>query len=331
MTGIPPSALADLLRAFAKLSPEDDETRQAVAVLLGAEPLPAAPGGRPLEVVNRVTPPTTTGPVEPPPADPPTPTSDPSEAEPVREEIAATLIRAAQSRPDWLVTVDPFPEPTDGAAPPVPDPLLLPQWTRAILGGALATLAEWGPLDIERLALQTARGVLLLRLPRRPWPTLARGVQVLVDKSDRMLLFSTDQTRLVEQIRAVAGRENTEVLFFDGLPAWGAGAGSRRLWNGYYEHHVPKRGTTVVLLSDLGLGPFSTGSRLAGTADWRRFAERMGRSGCPVLAFVPCGAARWPAELRTALHLLHWDRSTSPRTVRSSIGRALRVPGKQSA
>jgi hypothetical protein len=248
-------------------------------------------------------------------------------------EVTATLTPDYTSRPQpgWLETIDPVPAaPSASGSPPLPEPLLVPRWTRAILGGALASLAAHGPLDQERLASQVARGLPVKRLPRRPWPTLARGVQLLVDRSDRMLPFNADQVRFVEQVRAVAGREQVEVLSFDGLPEWGAGPGARRLWQPYQERHLPRRGATVVVLSDLGLGTFPSGGRAAGSGEWLRFAAAVRRAGCPLIVFVPYGEARWPAKLRDGLHLLHWDRTTSVRSVRRVLGKAMRVPGEES-
>ncbi|HSN85472.1 MAG TPA: hypothetical protein VL025_01890, partial [Thermoanaerobaculia bacterium] len=244
-------------------------------------------------------------------------------------ELAATLtpVHGESRPPGWLAEVDLLEEPGPAAPPPEPDPLLLPGWVRSVLSGTLATLASEGPLDVERLVRGVARAAPVRRVPRRPWPTLARGVQVLVDRSETMSPFARDQSWLVAQIRAVAGRETTRVLFFDGLPAWGAGTGSRRLWREYHPWHTPPPGTAVLLVSDLGMGPSLFGARSAGVTSWRQFAEDLAHAGCPVVAFVPYGPGRWPRELRRALHLLHWDPRTSVHTVRREVGRGLRAPG----
>ncbi|HKV10683.1 MAG TPA: hypothetical protein VJ725_21260 [Thermoanaerobaculia bacterium] len=328
--------LADLARALEALGPEDEETRSRIAALLGFVPPPPPPPPAPpkpdrivrvedegrgkdddVEVAERS-----------PSPSPPRATPQPA-TETGTRELAATLtpIYEKSRPPGWLEEVDLLEEPGPAVAPPEPDPLLVPGWTRSVLSGALATLASQGPLDVERLVRAVARAAPVLRVPRRPWPTLARGVQVLVDRSESMAPFARDQTWLVAQIRAVAGRETTQVLYFDGLPAWGAGPGSRRLWREYLPWHTPPAGTAVLLVSDLGLGAPLLGARTAGVASWQQFAEDLARAGCPAVAFVPYGPRRWPRELRRAFHLLHWDPKTSVHAVRREIGRGLRAPG----
>jgi hypothetical protein len=336
---------ADLVRSLAVLRPRDEETLRALAALFGIEaPASAAAiagsSGSPRTAAvaegdraekgdavhrRRAAAPAPAAAVPAPRAG-----DAPSGSAMSRGEIAAMLTpdRTARHAPAWLETVVLLPEPHSFAEPPLPDPLLEPRWTRAILGGALATPFHDGPLDAQRLVSEAARGVPLCAIPRRVRPTLARGVQVLVDRGERMQPWSADQRQLVEQVRSVAGREQVEVLYFAGLPAWGAGPGSRLRWRGYHEHHAPRPGTVVVLLTDLGLGPFLAGSRSPGPAQWRHFALRAARAGSPLLVFVPYGEERWPAELRGCLHLLHWDRATTAQSVRRSIGRALSLPGR---
>lgn len=330
------TALADLARALQALGPENEETRGEIAGLLGftPPPLPAPPAPpKPDPVLEIEDPEKEKETVEATDRAPSSPVRD-ATARPAVEtgprELAATLtpVEGASRPPGWLEEVELLEEPEGpAAAPPEPDPLLAPGWVRSVLSGALATLGSEGPLDVERLVRDVARAAPVRRVPRRPWPTLARGVQVLVDKSESMAPFARDQTWLVAQIRAVAGRETTRVLYFDGLPAWGAGPGSRRLWLEYHPWHTPPSGTAVLLVSDLGLGAPLLGARSAGVASWRQLAEDLAHAGCPVVAFVPYGPRRWPRELRRAFHLLHWDPRTSVHTVRREIGRGLRALG----
>ncbi|HEX7186218.1 MAG TPA: hypothetical protein VF756_30615 [Thermoanaerobaculia bacterium] len=231
--------------------------------------------------------------------------------------------------PGWLEDVEPFAEAEGSAsvAAPEPEPLLVPLWARGILGAAVATLSEAGPLDVERLVRGVARGMPWRRVPREPWPTLAHGIQVLVDRGDAMLPFAADQEQLVEQVGAVAGRDRLQVLDFEGCPSWGAGTDSQGEWEDYFERWTPPAGTPVLALTDLGIGAGAYGSRPVRPAEWRAFAERLRRAGCPLVAFVPYARERWPAGLDRSLRILPWDRGTSARTVRRVIGRALRAPG----
>jgi hypothetical protein len=330
-----PAALADLLRAFSRLQPENDAARAEIARMLGLEPvdLPAAPeepamqgtvrvedrGGGRDEIETRP---------HRPPARASASAPAPSPGLPAERDAVLTPDFTASRRPPaWLEQVDPLPEADSSAIPavPVPDPLFAPQWTRSLLSGSLSTSAEIGPLDEARLVRGIARGIRWQILPRRPWPTLARGVQVLVDRSESMAPFVADQKGLVERLRAVVGRPTLEVLRFDGCPGRGAGAGPRRTWEPYFDRPLPP-GTAVLALTDLGIGDRGLTTFPVLPEEWITFAEELRRRGCPLIAFVPYRRERWPAELGRVMALLPWDRGTSVRTVRRAIGRALAIP-----
>jgi hypothetical protein len=333
MTG-PSAPLADLVRTFEILRPQDDATRAAIARLLRIEAAAEAPPAPPVETTRHIrvedqgegrdeveSRPTPRRETPPAPAPVPEPAGD-------RAELSAVLkpdFTAPRRLPGWLEQVAPLPEETAGARPevPVPDPLLEPRWTRALLSGALATFSETGPLDVPRLVRGVARSVPWTAVPRRPWPTLARGVQVLVDHGEAMLPFAADQDGLLESLRAVVGKERLEVLRFE-RPGDKAGAGPRRTWTSYFERHRPRPGMAVLALTDLGIG--AQGMRPVRPADWRAFAEELRRLGAPLVALVPYDRTRWPEGLERVLTILPWDRSTSVRTVRRAIGRALALP-----
>lgn len=209
----------------------------------------------------------------------------------------------------------------DGDARPALEPLLLPVWTRALLSGALSSRNDDGPLDVKKVVERVASGEPSARLPRRPRPTLARGVQVLVDRGETMLPFFEDQEGLEGEIKKVVGEGRAQILYFDGNPARKAGPGSRSGWKTYTEHHMPRAGTVVLLLTDLGVGrPLSPFAR-TGEREWVAFAERLRRRGCPLVAFVPYAPRRVPASLRRLVTVLQWDRSTSASSVHASVGK----------
>lgn len=334
------AVLADLLRAFALLEPEDDTVRAAIAAMLGVEPveIPVEPA--------KPEPPLPRPPEDPKALDPRAreqqrpPESRRQDDAPLRlpqDEAREPAERSAVLKPDftgarrppgWLERVEPLAESGTEAPPavPVPDSLFDPRWTRALLSSSLATFSGAGPLDIARLVRGVTRGTPWRSVPRRPWPTLARGVQVLVDRGEAMLPFAADQDGLLDKLRQIVGPGLLEVLRFDGSPGRKVGAGSRRTWKPYFEHHRPRPGVAVLALTDLGIGASGPGARPARPEEWRAFAEGLHRSGCPLLAFVPYGRERWPPELLRVLKILSWDRATSVRTVRRAIGRALAAP-----
>jgi hypothetical protein len=210
----------------------------------------------------------------------------------------------------------------DGARPPAFEPLLFPIWTRAILSGALSTRRDDGPLDIRRVVEQVASGAAVAKeLPRLPRPTLARGIHVLVDRSETMSLFLEDQRWLEAEILKVVGPGRAQVLYFDGCPARKAGPGSRSRWKPYFDQHLPRRGTVLLLLTDLGVGRTVSLTAPVSTQEWVAFAERLRPHGCPLVALVPYSPERCPAELRRLMTIIRWDRTTSVATVHARVGK----------
>jgi hypothetical protein len=200
--------------------------------------------------------------------------------------------------------------------------LFAPLETRAMLSRALARFAETGPLDLDRLIHRCARREALDRLPRLPQPMLSSGVQLLVDRSGAMTVFARDQERLEASIRALVGEGKLQALSFEGFPSR-AGSGGRRRWHPY-EEQLPPPGTVVALLTDLGIGRAPWLPTPAAPAQWRSFADRLRRRGCPVVAFVPYPSGRWPA-VKHGITIIQWDRRTRTSTIRVSVGRGLRV------
>ena len=352
----PPSDvfLGDLALAAGRLGLRTPRELRLAAELLGlapgsAPPLAEAPAREP----RRRTP--GAGPRPPLAALPPEllPGKAPATADPAQAEArpgdrageARALPCAAWTAPDaspterapsWLGELPPLP--VGGETERVPglelEPLLLPRWTRALLFAALATLRPEGAPDLERITAELARLRPLARLPREPWPTLSRGVQVLVDKGEAMAPFGADQARLAREIRRLASRGLCRVLRFAGCPRLGrderepgaplveAGPGGRETWTAYVP---PPAGTTVVLLTDLGIGRATGGGERTGEAVWLAFLRSLRAAGCPAVALVPYPRERWPARLARAVPILYWDRRTSVATVRRAVGRGHRV------
>lgn len=222
---------------------------------------------------------------------------------------------------EWTLSAEPLPRGASEEHAPRPplEPLLVPEWTRAILSTALSTACGEGDVDVERVAERIARREAVTAVPRLPLTTLRRGVQVLVDQGQGMQPFMRDLTAIQGEIRRVAGEHRARVLRFAGTPLRAAGAGPRGRWG---EYLPPPRGTPVLLLTDLGIGRPQLSADPATVEEWLELAAVVRRAGCPLVALVPYGAHRWPAALRDAMTLVEWDRPTSAARVRARVGRA---------
>jgi hypothetical protein len=300
--------LGDLVRALNALQPADAAARQAIARVLGfdaaapAQPPPAAPA-----TPSR------------PPARPvqPRPPPGPASGE-IPPPLPSVLNRVETGELSGGLDVRPLAvTPTAPAASPVPDPLLLPLWLRAIVTAACATLSREGPVDVPGLIDTLAQARPVTALPRRSWPTLQKGIHVLVDRSEALAPYSTDLAQLLDALQATVGREKTAIWSFSGTPL-------RRVWGDRAEprlYLVPPPGTPVVLLTDLGIGRPLLATDRASTDEWALFAWLVRSKGCPLVAFVPYGPARWPAPLARTMILLGMQPGVTASAVRQRIGR----------
>jgi hypothetical protein len=166
-----------------------------------------------------------------------------------------------------------------------------------------------------------ARGEVSLRLPRYPRPTLARGVQVLIDRNETMLPFFEDQSWLEGEVLKVVGLSCQQTLYFEGCPTRKAGYGSKRGWKDYLTHYLPRSGTVLLLLTDLGIGQPVSPYAPASEREWLDFAKRLRKHGCPLVALVPYASARWPAALQRWMTIIQWDRPTGASLIHTRVGK----------
>ena len=107
--------------------------------------------------------------------------------------------------PKWFSKVKkmPVPENEELNDPPPIDPLFRPDWTRALLYNALATLDNNGPLDIDRTVELLLHGEPITEYPRLPQLRLGTVVEVLIDTSKSMSPYRADQRAILEDIKRV--------------------------------------------------------------------------------------------------------------------------------
>jgi len=302
-------SLGHLAQALKKLKPKDEETRLAIAKTLGmgwAPPqkvMPAAKGKerdtdvRPLKPIL-----------------PPVPIFD----QPVHRPLASRLEHTRSEEPAPAIYVPPLaasaPE-SETKSPPL-EPLFFPRWTRGILSAGLATNSEIGDVDVDRVVRILAAGGSVEEFPLLSQPTLNRGVQLLIDRSQAMEPFIKDQVRLHKEILNVVGPDRVTTLRFVGCPTRGAGVGTEAMWSQY---EAPLNGAPVLLLTDLGIGRPGLSDERSGVREWLSFAYLVKKAKSPLIAFVPYGEKRWPPALRTQISIIQWDRNTTAITVSNKL------------
>ncbi len=307
--------LGDLAQALSDLKPRDEESRLAIATALGMHWMPAiAPKSRVRKKVKHKT----ERHVE-------TASAGDFERLPPPERVIKSRLehtRSEESAP--AISVAPL-EASGSESDPqtlLLEPLFFPRWTRAILSAGLATNSDVGPVDVDRIVEILARGESLKTLPLISTPTLTRGVQLLIDRSEAMTPFIRDQVRLHKEIVATVGGDRVTTLRFVGCPIRGAGSGVEPSWSAY---EPPLSKAPVLLLTDLGIGTPRLNEDRAGIDEWLLFIERVKKAKCPLLAFVPYAQSRWPPELASRMSIIQWDRKTSAITVCNKLKHAREV------
>lgn len=312
--------VGELLRAFSLLAPDDEAVRRRIASLLGFGWRDGSAEAGSLT-----------------PDDSSQPTTGGAAAEPhtERETREAGLPRRAKSQapdpfelvplearsrgeePRWLREAPPLPRPEDQARPEPPpvEPLLDRRRTRALLCEILGSQRLDG-IDFAALERRIGEARPLVELERLSRRTLARGVEVLVDRSPNLAPFFADQDLLVAQVRALVG-EGVRVLRFAGSPLAGAGPGSPRLWRSW---RPPDPARLILILSDLGIGR-GVRARRTEPQEWLKMAAMAREAGCTLVALVPYPEKRWPRRLAGALPILTWDHRLALRHVRLATGR----------
>ena len=193
------------------------------------------------------------------------------------------------------------------------DPLLNPQFARAIIGRLAAVAMFRGELDPVLLVERLARRQPIYVLPRRSVPTLATGVQLLLDVSPAMMPFRDDILALIRQLRQTVGVERLEIRKFEYCPSIGIiddKASKRTAYNS------PPPGTAILAVTDLGLLRADRSDRLIRANEWLSLCRHLAAGRTPVTVLTPYPGPRLGDRSFTRrLRLVLWDRVTRVRDV----------------
>jgi len=282
---------ADLLISYGASGREQMEV---LAALLDYGPSPPEP--LPLPAIDLPSPLPTGGPEEPARLAAPRPLQDvpfwrlegckfhqPKEAEPPRPARRTTW----ENLPD---------EPPASGAPLCPWNALVPR-----LRVAFAERAEGKTLDIAAVVRCLGSGRALRRLPRLPRRRWGTALQIILDRSNRLIPFLDDQNEVAVHVAKLFPRHAVDwALVFDGFDEPISLGPNDTL----HPYSAPPAGTPVLTLSDLGcFGP--PGRHMQ---QWEAFGRRLITAGCRPVALTPCPAYRWPAGRLRSWTMLDWER-----------------------
>ncbi len=195
-------------------------------------------------------------------------------------------------------------------SPPDLVPLFKSNLHRSIYVQLMAMQVPEGEMDVRELALRVAQKKALHRVPRFSVASIARGGQILIDRSNSMLPYVQDTLVAASLIKSIFGSDSIRVLHFANSPMRGTGNGLRRHWQPYPDAWSPLERTRVLVITDLGIGD-DRGGLPSTPEEWLEFARFVSRRDCLLTILTPYGPDRWPPVLAQRLKIIHWDPSTT--------------------
>ena len=163
-----------------------------------------------------------------------------------------------------------------------------------------------GEPDLDRIVERLGRAELLHRLPLRPRKRWGLALQIIVDRSRRLVPYWTDQDLVAGNLQRVYPRERSQIAV---LPE-GAGepwVNLPRRESGAYR--MPEPGAHVVVLGDLGCLARDQG---AASAYWLEWGRQFRDNGNEPLALVPCHPDRCPPPLSDVWTIVPWESPAGP-------------------
>lgn len=312
-----PISLGDVARALDALAPKDEATRRAIVGALGfelaassaddvdGESADAEDAGT-VDLTDRT----------------PDPEDSINAGPETSRELQFNLKKRTSKRAPSHLSV-PAGKPLEAAVdedslpPPPLEPLLRPDWSRAVVSTMARTPVPGGPPDVERMIAAACELHPLLSVPRA-MIDIAAGADLLVESGENMAVFARDQRQLVHQARRVLGAGDVSVFRFEVSPARGVyGANDERA----IAYRPPRPNWPVIMLTDFGIG--RDPAERAEDDEWFAFAAFIRREHCRLIALVPYPPARWPAGVGSAMCALQWDRRSNVRQVRAALERVL--------
>lgn len=173
-------------------------------------------------------------------------------------------------------------------------------------------------IDLNKVVKRLSQGGMLDRLPRQRRRSWGNRVQIIIDRSDRLIPYWGDQISIRAQLKRLFPRHAVETaVYWEGLngPILSRPQHVRR------DYSPPPPGSLVIVLGDLGCLSMDDAER----AVWTRLGARLCGSGCRSLAIIPCQQACVDEALARFWRVLTWERSAGWKQPPSGIDQVERL------
>ena len=303
------SSLSTVVRAFNVLAPGNDAAKQEILKCLGyaparkeKSPLPSNIGVIEAEGDNKIDDVQTSIGIDE--------ISSEAKRPPLKPSKLTYVEKDALPPPVWLDKVPLVPVSATASDPfsEVLEPLFSPKYSRAIISRATSQDLPIGNIDIDQVVNFICQGKPITNLPVCRLPSLARGIQLLIDQNIGMEPFRRDISQLTREVMCIVSRYNVEVMRFNGSPLWGVQKG---LLEPTQQYIPPSDGRAVLIISDLGRATEKTGFAVADVNAWTAFVKKLKRASTSARVIMPYSETFRLGSLPKSLRLIVWDRKTS--------------------
>ncbi|MBF0371699.1 MAG: hypothetical protein HQL52_19860, partial [Magnetococcales bacterium] len=166
---------------------------------------------------------------------------------------------------------------------------------------ALGSVENGRSIDIDQAVARISEGEVLEHFPRTSLFRWCGRVQVIFDRSLRLIPYFDDQHYIAAHIRRlVADSDFWPAVMRDG----GRAPRSFAINGDEIDHQWPPPGTPVLVMGDLGCLTGAAGVRRF----WLEFGRRLRSTGCRPVALFPADPGRCPPELAAVWTLVPWER-----------------------
>lgn len=206
------------------------------------------------------------------------------------EEIRVATKLQAQSRPAF-------------------QPLFLNRWFQGIFTAILGVPVLSREIDFRKLERAVIEGEVFSHLPFKHRAKLVKGVHVLLDRSESMQPFWSDQSELLSRLRRLLGHALVQNTWFK----YDAQR-SRLIWRTPMPRQF-RMDTPVLIVTDFGGEMNLLGAQSIDWEPWLPIFQLAQSSRSRVVALIPSSPDFWPEAINSFVDgSLLWDRETSPLT-----------------
>lgn len=193
-------------------------------------------------------------------------------------------------------------------------PLLRTRWFRALIMAMIGVQQRTDEIDVDDLVKRTIAQQPIEEIQYLTKRELPSQMQIVLDSTESMRPFWSDQTGLLQQLRSAIGSRSVDVVRFHENIAHFIQRETGRSAASRLRFHV---GSVVLIVTDFGFYNGFCGAPQSNWESWLWVKEYFRRRNILPAALIPVPESDWPVHFRNHFPIsLAWDVTTSPQMAR---------------